>query len=261
MTDLTPKQRQRYARHLALDEIGNEGQGRLLRGRVLIVGAGGLGSPAALYLAAAGVGSLVLVDADTLDLSNLQRQILYRTPEVGAVKVGAAREALMALNPDVTVTAIPERLTQHNATTIISEADFVIDATDNLQSKALINATCVATGTPFSHGGILQFLGQTFTILPGRSACVRCVFGDFPGPRASDEIERPSGPIGAVPGVIGTIQATEALKFLLGIGELLAGRLLIYSALETTFRTVALRRQPSCPVCGPIAAEPAATKV
>lgn len=240
-------QRQRYARHLSLGEIGEAGQERLLAGRVLVVGAGGLGSPAALYLAAAGIGTIGLMYGDRVEISNLQRQLLHATPDVGRAKVDSAAEKLMALNSDVTVQKYAERLTADNAGNILKTYDFVIDATDNGASKFLIADVCQAAQKPYSHAGIQQFRGQTLTVLPGRTACLRCAFDVPPSEDASSV---PRGPLGAVPGVIGAIQATEAIKYLLGIGKLLVNTWLIYDSLLLVFRRIPVHQNPHCRLCG-----------
>ena len=243
---LSLEQRQRYARHLALPEIGEAGQERLQAGRVLVVGVGGLGSPAAFYLAAAGVGVLGLMDGDGVEPSNLQRQILHTTASIGTAKVLSAAERLRALTPDVALRTYAERLTAGNAARVLADYDFVIDATDSFAAKFLIADACHAAGKPNSHAGIAQFMGQTMTVHPGRSACYRCVFDAPPDEPAPAE---PRGPLGAVPGVIGTIQATEAIKHLLGIGVPLVDTLLVYDALAMAFRRVAVRRNPHCRLC------------
>lgn len=239
---LTDSQRARYARHLALPEIGEAGQARLLAGRVLVIGAGGLGSPAAFYLTAAGVGTISLVDADAVEPSNLQRQILHATADIGRLKVESAEEKLQALNPDVQLQVYPERFTVDSAPRLLDGYDFVVDATDNFASKFLISDACVAARIPCSHAGISKYMGQTLTVLPGASACYRCVF-ETPPP----EVAAPQGPLGVVPGVFGAIQATEAIKYLLGIGELLLNRVLVYDALALAVRIVNVRPNPGCP--------------
>ncbi len=246
MTDLDDDGRARYARQLALPEIGPAGQARLRAGRVLLVGAGGLGSPAGLYLAAAGVGAIDIVDGDTVELSNLQRQIVYTTADLGRPKAEAAAERLRALNPDAAVEARCERLTAANGPALAAACDFVIDATDDVASKFLIADLCHAAGTPYAHGGILGFVGQAMTVLPGRTACYRCLFG-APPPETPGA---PRGPLGAVPGIIGAIQAAEAIKCLTGAGDLLTDRLLIVDALSMRMRAVAVRRSRDCPLCG-----------
>ena len=244
---LSAEERDRYARHLTLSEIGEQGQERLRGGSVLVVGAGGLGSPAALYLAAAGVGTLGIADADVVETSNLQRQLLHHTPDVGRRKVESAAEKLRALNPHVDVRSHCERLSSANAERILADYDFVVDATDNFASKFLIADACHRARKPYSHAGILRFLGQTMTVHPGVTACYRCVFDSPPDEPAG---LRPQGPLGAVPGVIGAIQATEGIKHLLGVGAPLTNTLLVYEALEMTFRRVPVKRNPECPLCG-----------
>jgi len=244
---LTPDQRERYARHLLLPEVGAEGQEALRAGRVLVVGAGGLGSPCSLYLTAAGVGTLGIMDADAVELSNLQRQLLYATEDLGRSKVESASETLSRLNPDVKLVMYPERLTASNAAEILASYDFVVDATDNFESKFLIADACHAAAKPYSHAGILNFAGQAMTVLPGESACYRCVFG-APPPGPVPDAAR--GLLGVLPGLIGTIQATEALKCLLGVGDLLTDTLLVYDASKMTFRRVAVKRDPGCCLCG-----------
>jgi molybdopterin/thiamine biosynthesis adenylyltransferase len=245
----TEQQVERYSRHIILKEVGGKGQKKLLDGRVLIIGAGGLGSPIALYLAAAGVGTIGIADADCVDLSNLQRQVIHFTADIGKPKVDSAREKMEAINPDVKVVTYQRWVGADNILEMVREYDFVIDGTDNFAAKFLINDACVMAGKPYSHGGILSFFGQTITVLPGESTCYRCV---FPKPPPKDAIPTCSqaGVIGVLPGVLGTIQATEAIKFLLGKGELLTNRLLTYDALEMRFREVALSRNPRCPLCG-----------
>jgi molybdopterin/thiamine biosynthesis adenylyltransferase len=241
---LSANQKSRYARHLALPQIGAEGQQTLLTSRVLVIGAGGLGSPAALYLAAAGVGTIGLADPDVVDLSNLQRQILHSTPDLNVPKVESATRKLLALNPDVAVVPHLIRFQSDNASELLKDYQIVLDATDNFDSKFVIAAACHQYHKPYIHAGILAFQGQVMTVLPGHTACYRCVFGDAPPP-----VGVPSGPMGPVPGVIGAIQAMEAIKYLLKIGELLANRLLVFNALTMRFREVALARNPRCPIC------------
>ncbi|GAM10252.1 adenylyltransferase and sulfurtransferase MOCS3 [Geobacter sp. OR-1] len=246
---LTEEQIQRYSRHIILKEVGGKGQQKLLDGKVLIIGAGGLGAPIALYLAAAGVGTIGIADADEVDITNLQRQVIHFTADVGKPKVESAAEKMRAINPDVTVRTYKEWVSAANIAGIIADYDFIIDGTDNFAAKFLINDACVQGNKPYSHGGILQFVGQTITVLPGQSTCYRCI---FPEPPPKDAIPTCSqaGVIGVLPGVIGSIQATEAIKFLLGKGELLAGRILMYDALGMEFRNVAIKRNPNCPICG-----------
>lgn len=245
----TEEQIERYSRHIILKEVGGKGQQKLLGGKVLIISAGGLGSPIALYLAAAGVGTIGIADADVVELSNLQRQIAHQTKDIGVPKVLSAKEKMEAMNQDVRVNTYHTWISAANILNIIDGYNFIIDGTDNFAAKFLINDACVLAGKPYSHGGILHFVGQTMTFIPGQSACYRCI---FPAPPPKDAIPTCSqaGVLGVLPGVIGMIQATEALKYLLGMGELLAGRLLVYDALAMTFRTVKVRRNPHCPICG-----------
>jgi molybdopterin-synthase adenylyltransferase len=245
----TDEQIERYSRHIILKEVGGKGQKKLLGGKVMIIGAGGLGAPIALYLAAAGVGTIGIADADTVDLSNLQRQVIHHTPDIGKPKVESAREKMEAINPDVKVVTYQTWVNADNILDIIGDYDFVIDGTDNFAAKFLINDACVLARKPYSHGGILRFDGQTITVLPGESTCYRCIF-NAPPPRDAIPTCNQAGVIGVLPGVLGTIQATEAIKFLLQQGELLTNRLLTYDALRMRFREVPLRRNPNCPVCG-----------
>ena len=246
---LTVDQQQRYARHLMLEGVGEEGQKKLINGSVLVIGAGGLGSPALFYLVAAGVGRVGAVDSDRVELSNLQRQILHNTVKVGDLKVESAAAVLSPLNPEVKLVTYPLRVNRGNIEDFISGYDFVIDATDNFEAKFLINDACVAKKIPYSHGGILRYSGQTMTIIPGESPCYRCIFTEEPEGEDAIACSR-AGVLGVLPGVIGTLQATEAIKFLLGVGELLTGRLLTYDAASMKFREVSVRRNPLCPVCG-----------
>ena len=243
---LTDLQQQRYARHLTLPEIGPAGQGKLLAARVLLVGVGGLGSPAGFYLAAAGIGTLGVMDGDVLEASNLQRQIAHTTPDLGRPKVESAQRTFQALNPDCHVRKIATRLTATNAAGVLADYDFVVDATDNFDSKFLIADACHATRKLYSHAGILAFFGQTMTVIPGQTACYRCLFEQPPETPAG----LPRGPVGAVPGVIGSIQAMEAIKFIIGCGALLTDRLLTFDALQMQFRVVNVRRNPHCRLCG-----------
>jgi molybdopterin-synthase adenylyltransferase len=247
---LSEEQIERYSRHIILPEIGGKGQAKLLAGKVLLVGAGGLGSPAGLYLAAAGVGTLGLMDADVVDLTNLQRQIAHATPDLGKPKVDSAAAKLRAINPDVCVRVYRERLEAANAPAILGDYDFVIDGTDNFASKFLVADACHFARKPYSHAGILRFDGQTMTVVPGQTACYRCVF-PAPPPAGAVPSCSQAGVLGVLAGVIGTLQATEAIKYILGIGELLTNRLFIYDALRMNVRTVRLNRNPKCPLCGP----------
>lgn len=239
---------ERYARQIALPEVGEEGQRRLAEASVLVVGAGGLGSPAALMLAGAGVGTIGIADNDKVEVGNLQRQILYSMSDVGRSKVESAAARVRSYNPLVRVKVHPERLTIANAATVIAGYDFVLDATDNFESKFLIADVCHEVGRPYSHAGISGFIGQTMTVYPGESACYRCIFH---GPPAEESPPRPpAGPFGVVPGIAGTIQAAEALKHILGIGEPLGNCILVFDVLQMSFRRIPVKRNPTCPLCG-----------
>jgi adenylyltransferase/sulfurtransferase len=247
--EFTEEQITRYSRHILLPEVGGKGQKKIAKAKILIVGAGGLGSPAAFYLAAAGVGTIGLIDSDAVDLSNLQRQIIHYTPDVGRSKVLSAKEKIQALNPDVQVVMHEERFVADNALKLVAGYDVVIDGVDNFPAKFLINDACVLGGKPLVHGGILRFDGRVTTILPGKSACYRCVFKQ-PPPAGLVASCQEAGVIGALAGVIGTLQATEALKIVLGIGRPLTDRLLDYDAKKASFREIKTKRNPHCPVCG-----------
>ena len=246
--EFTEEQIHRYSRHIILQDLGVEGQQKIMGGKVLIVGAGGLGSPVALYLAAAGVGTIGIIDGDVVDTTNLQRQVIHFTADVNKPKVVSAKEKIQQLNPDVNVITYQELLTSVNIKEIISGYDFIVDGTDNFPVKFLINDACVLGGKPFSHGGILRFEGQTITYTPG-NACYRCVFRNPPPPDAVPTCSQ-AGVLGSVAGMLGTIQATEVLKYLTGTGELLTNRLLMFQALQMEFRTVKFKRNDKCPVCG-----------
>ena len=239
----------RYARHLLLPEVGLEGQKKLRAARVLVIGAGGLGSPVALYLAAAGVGTIGLVDFDEVDATNLQRQILHGTADIGRPKLDSARDRLGALNPHVVVEGIPERLTSANAMEVIGGYDLVIDGTDNFPTRYLVNDACVLLGKPNVYGSIFRFEGQASVFWAKQGPCYRCLFAEPPPPGMVPSCAE-GGVLGVLPGIIGTIQATEALKLLLGIGDSLVGRLLMLDALRMRFREIRLRKDPACPVCG-----------
>jgi len=245
---LTEEQVKRYSRHIILEQVGGVGQEKLLSSKVLIIGAGGLGAPAGLYLAAAGVGTIGIVDADKVDLTNLQRQIIHHTADVGKEKVKSAENKMRAINPDIKVKTYHERVRADNIREIIREFDFVIDGTDNFSAKFLINDACYFEKIPFSHAGILRFDGQLITVLPGETTCYRCIFNAPPPANAVPSCSQ-AGVLGVLAGVIGSLQATEAIKYLLGLGRLLTGTLLMYDALEMNFRTVKLNRNPKCPLC------------
>jgi len=248
--DLSPTELLRYARHLRLPEVGLEGQRRLKQTRALLVGAGGLGSPAALYLAAAGIGTLGIVEFDSVDLTNLQRQILHGTSQVGRSKLDSARERLRDLNPDVRVEPFGERLTAGNAMEILGEFDLVVDGSDNFPTRYLVNDACALLGKPLVYGSILRFEGQVSVFDARRGPCYRCLFSEPPPPEMVPTCAE-SGVLGVLPGVIGSLQALEAIKLALGIGEVLVGRLVVFDALRLTFRELALRKDPGCPLCGP----------
>ena len=238
--------RELYSRQIMMKEIGEAGQRKLKDAWVLVIGAGGLGSPAALYLAAAGVGTLGICDGDAVDLSNLQRQILHGTGRLGQSKALSARVSLADINPNVQISTYDDFAGPDNLPQIIESYDFVLDCTDSFEAKFLINDTCVILKKPFSHGGIEGFKGQTMTYIPGKGPCYRCIFTEPPDPGAGSEI----GVLGAVPGVIGCIQATETLKYLLGMEGLLNGWLLIFNSLCMEFRKVSIRCSKDCRACG-----------
>lgn len=247
---LTPEQRARYSRHLLIPEVGEEGQQRLLDAHVLLVGAGGLGSPASLYLAAAGVGTLGIVDADVVDESNLQRQIVHSTERLGEAKVESAKRTIEALNPDVKVVAYQERLTSENVDRILADGwDVIVDGADNFPTRYLVNDASVWSGIPVVHGSIFRFEGQVTLFQPGVGPCYRCLFPQPPPPELAPSCAE-GGVLGVLPGIIGSIQANEALKLILDRGDSLAGRLLLFDALGTTLDEVTVRRNPECPVCG-----------
>jgi molybdopterin/thiamine biosynthesis adenylyltransferase len=246
---LTEQQIERYSRHIILEQVGGVGQEKLLSSKVLIVGAGGLGSPAGLYLAAAGVGTIGIVDADMVDLTNLQRQIIHHTSDIGVRKVESAESKMRAINPDIKVNTCHQLAKADNIRGIIKGYDFVIDGTDNFPAKFLINDACYFEKIPFSHAGILKFYGQLITILPGETVCYRCIF-NAPPPAGVVPSCSQAGVLGVLAGIIGSLQATEAIKYLLGIGKLLTNTLLTYDALEMEFRAVNLNRNPNCSLCG-----------
>jgi sulfur-carrier protein adenylyltransferase/sulfurtransferase len=247
---LSPAQRTRYSRHLLIPEVGEPGQLKLLESRALLIGAGGLGSPASLYLAAAGVGTLGIVDADVVDETNLQRQIVHSLERLGTPKVDSARATIEALNPDVTVKAYRERLTSENIDRILADGwDVIVDGADNFPTRYLVNDASVWHDIPVVHGSIFRFEGQVTVFKPGDGPCYRCLFAQPPPPELAPSCAE-GGVLGVLPGVIGSIQANEALKLLLDIGDPLIGRLLMYDALDGAFTEVALRKDPACPVCG-----------
>ena len=247
---LDAPRRARYSRHLLIPEVGEEGQLKLLDSKVLLVGAGGLGSPASLYLAAAGVGRIGIVDADVVDESNLQRQIVHSTESLGEPKVESAKRAIEALNPDVEVVAYKERLTSENIERILADGwDVIVDGADNFPTRYLVNDASIWHKIPVVHGSIYRFEGQVTVFKPYEGPCYRCLFPTPPPPELAPSCAE-GGVLGVLPGVIGSLQASEALKLALGIGEPLVGRLLLFDALAATFDEVKLRRDPDCPVCG-----------
>jgi molybdopterin/thiamine biosynthesis adenylyltransferase len=250
--ELTETQFHRYARHLILDEVGEEGQAKLLAARVLVIGAGGLGSPLLLYLAAAGVGTLGIVDDDRVDLSNLQRQVLHATGRIGALKVESARDAIAAVNPDVAVERHAARVTAANAGALVAAYDLVADGSDNFATRYVLTEACFAAKKPLVAASLAPFDGQLSTFKPHLGAghpCYRCLFREAPPPDLVPRCET-AGILGAVAGVMGTLQATEILKELLGLGESLSGTLLMYDALRTSFHRIAIPKDPACPTCG-----------
>jgi molybdopterin/thiamine biosynthesis adenylyltransferase/rhodanese-related sulfurtransferase len=246
---LSPQEMERYSRHLILPHVELEGQRRLKAARVLIIGAGGLGSPVALYLAAAGVGTLGLVDFDVVDVTNLQRQLLHGTSDVGRSKLDSARDRLREVNPHVDVEAHETRLTSANALEILGEYDIIVDGTDNFATRYLTNDACVLLGKPNVYGSIFRFEGQASVFSTADGPCYRCLFPEPPPPDSVPSCAE-GGVLGVLPGMIGTIQAAEAIKLVLGVGRSLAGRLLLVDALTMDYRTVRLRKDPDCPACG-----------
>jgi adenylyltransferase/sulfurtransferase len=249
LPDLTREELTRYSRHLILPDVRIEGQQRLKGARVLCVGAGGLGSPVAMYLAAAGVGTIGLVDFDDVDISNLQRQILHGTPDVGRPKVASARDRLKALNPNVTVETHHVQLTSANALDILGRYDVIVDGADNFPTRYLVNDACVLLGKPNAFGAIFRFEGQASVFAAKNGPCYRCLFPQPPPPGLVPSCAE-AGVFGVLPGLVGTVQATETLKLIMGIGETLVGRLVVYDALRMTFRELNLPKDPDCPVCG-----------
>ena len=251
---LTPAQRNRYQRHLLLPEVGETGQLALLDAKVLMLGAGGLGSPAALYLAAAGVGTIGIIDMDVVDASNLQRQILHNTDRVGERKVDSAKKTLTLINPDVNVVTYDVRLGADNILDIIDGYDVIVDGTDNFPTRYLVNDASLLKRIPVIHGSIFRFEGQATVFNPYEGPCYRCLLPEPPPAELAPSCSE-AGVLGVLPGIVGSIQAVEAIKVLLGIGDTLQGRLLAYDALEQSFRTFKVRRDPACPACGPDAGE------
>ncbi len=245
---LTPEQVKRYSRHIIMGDVGSNGQRKLMQSKALIVGAGGLGSPSAVYLALAGVGTIGIVDFDVVELSNLQRQILHHTADVGRPKIESARDNIKAYNPDVEVVLHEARLESDNAMDIIGQYDLVVNGADNFATRYLVNDACYLLNKPLVDGSILIFDGQATVFLPGQG-CYRCLFPEPPPPGMVPNCAE-AGVLGALTGLVGSIQATEALKLFLGIGESLSSRLLLIDALSMSFREVKLKRNPACPLCG-----------
>lgn len=247
---LTEEQLERYSRHIVLKGVGLSGQKKLLEGKVLVIGAGGLGSPALLYLAAAGVGTLGIADGDRVELSNLQRQVIHDTFQVGQWKAESAEKMIHRINPEVRTVLYRERMTAENIAGIIREYDFIIDGVDSFSSKFLINDACVLEKKPFCHAGVRGFYGQVMTYVPGRGPCYRCVFEEIPPAGEMDSCSQ-AGVLGTMPGIIGSLQALEAQKYLLGAGELLTGKILTFDGLSMKFRAVSVPEvSPGCRVCG-----------
>jgi molybdopterin/thiamine biosynthesis adenylyltransferase/rhodanese-related sulfurtransferase len=251
---LSPDQRQRYSRHLLIPEVGSDGQARLLESKVLLIGAGGLGSPAALYLAAAGVGTIGIVDFDVVDPTNLQRQIIHSTDRVGMKKTESAKLTLESLNPDVTVVGHDEMLVADNVERLIHGYDVILDGTDTFETRYLLNDAAVAANIPVVHASVFRFEGQLTVFKPYEGPCYRCLYPTPPPPELAPGCSV-AGVLGVVPGIMGLLQANEVLKLLLGIGDTLAGRLLLFDALDSSFTELRLRRDPACPVCSEAAIE------
>ena len=252
--EFTDEQLKRYSRHIVLEEIGETGQKKLLNARVLIIGAGGLGSPAAMYLASAGVGTIGIADADEVELSNIQRQIIHSASDIGKAKVCSARETIEAIDPDITVKTYRTFVTSENITELIADYDFIIDCTDNFTAKFLINDACVTAKKPFSHAGVIKLKGQLMTYVPGQGPCYRCIFKE-PPPEDAVPTCKQVGVLGAMCGVIGSLQAMEAVKYIVGVGELLTGYLLVCDGLTMEFRKIKLPKNTSdCPVCKAVSA-------
>jgi molybdopterin/thiamine biosynthesis adenylyltransferase len=246
----TPEQRRRYSRHVMLPEVGEVGQKKLLDAKVLLIGAGGLGSPAGLYLAAAGVGTLGIIDDDVVDDSNLQRQVLHSTGWIGKPKVESAKNTMTGINPDVNVVPHQTRLTKENAFEILGQYDLIVDGSDNFSTRYLINDVTVLLGIPVVHGAIFRFEGQATIFNHDGGPCYRCLFPEPPPPELAPNCAE-AGVLGVLPGLVGLIQATEAVKLILGIGDSLSGRLMSYDALEMSFREMRIPKDQECPMCGP----------
>jgi len=249
MIEFTDEQIERYSRHIILPEVGGAGQQKMLEARILLLGAGGLGSPAAYYLAAAGIGNLGIVDFDQVDLSNLQRQIIHSTERIGMLKTESAKKTIQALNPDVNVTLYNEKIDSSNIISIIKDYDYVVDGSDNFPTRYLVNDACVMENKTLIHGSIYRFEGQVTVFKPNSGPCYRCLYPEPPPPEMSPNCQE-GGVLGVLAGIIGNLQVVEVLKLILGIGEPLVGKLLTYDALKTEFRNLNLRKDASCPLCG-----------
>ena len=249
MIEFTDEQIERYSRHIILPEVGGSGQQKMLDARILLLGAGGLGSPAAYYLAAAGIGNLGIVDFDKVDLSNLQRQIIHSTERIGMLKTESAKKTIQALNPDVNVTLYNEKMDSNNIMSLIKDYDYVVDGSDNFPTRYLVNDACVMKNKTLIHGSIYRFEGQVTVFKPGDGPCYRCLYPEPPPPGMVPNCQE-GGVLGVLAGVIGNLQVVEVLKLILGIGKPLVGKLLIYDALNTEFRSLRLRRDANCPICG-----------
>jgi molybdopterin/thiamine biosynthesis adenylyltransferase len=247
--DFTDEQLMRYSRHIILPEVGGKGQSKIAAAKVFIIGAGGLGCPVGYYLAAAGVGTIALIDNDTVEMSNLQRQIAHSVRTIGMPKVDSAKSTFEALNPDVNVVAIKKRISKDDILDLIKDYDIVVDGSDNFPTRYLVNDACFMARKPLVSGAILRFEGQVTTIIPGEGPCYRCLFEEPPPPGLVPSCQE-AGVLGVLPGVIGGLQATEVLKLILGKGDVLKGELLIYNALKTSFRKVKVPKNASCPLCG-----------
>lgn len=248
MSDLNDMEYKRYARHIVMSEIGTAGQEKLLRSRVLVVGAGGLGSPIALYLAAAGVGNIGIMDGDYVEVSNLQRQIIHSVTTLGKPKVESAKDRIFDLNPEVRVEAIQERMNEQNAKSYIEKYDVVVDATDNLNSRYIMNRACKEVGVPYVYGAVGKFEGQVSVFCHEDGPCYACAYPEAP-PEGVLKTTAETGILGVLPGVIGTLQANEVLKLLLNFGTVLKGTILFYDSMSSSFRKLSVRKDPSCPVC------------
>ena len=248
MFDFSDEQVERYSRHIILPEVGGEGQSKLLESKVLLVGAGGLGSPAAYYLAAAGIGNMGIIDFDTVDLSNLQRQIIHNTERIGMLKTESAKKTIEALNPDVKVNIFNEKLSSDNIMRLFEPYDYILDGTDNFATRYLINDACILTGKTNIHGSIFRFEGQVTVFKPNDGPCYRCLYPEPPPPGLVPNCQE-GGVLGVLAGIIGNLQVVETLKLILGQGETLVGSLLLYDALKTEFRKLKLKRDTKCPVC------------